>query len=331
MTRTTRLPALLRGAFACAALLAVTYAGAAAGAAWPDRPLRLVVPFPAGGSYDIIGRTLARKLEPRLGQPVVVENIAGGATVPGALSVLKEKADGNTLLLASDGTLNINPHTIKGLRYRPDTDFTPVTVLNTVPHWIITRTDRKETNLAELTAYIRKHPGKVSISINTVGGAAHLALAEWKRQNGLDFTIVPYRGSPPAMADLIGGQTYAHVDVIGSSVNYVSDGKARPLAALQGKPVAQFPNLELQKPESRDGLLIGANLSLVVRAGTPPETIDRLYKEVKASVQEPDFQARLQTLAFESVLTPPAESRRFLHAETLRYGAIARNVDLEAN
>ncbi|MFJ1260229.1 Bug family tripartite tricarboxylate transporter substrate binding protein [Cupriavidus sp. CuC1] len=96
---------IVRGVLAGAALLAVTCASAAA--AWPDRPLRLVVPYPAGGSYDIIGRTLARKLEQRLGQPVVVENIAGGATVPGVMSVLKEKADGNTLLLASDGTLNI--------------------------------------------------------------------------------------------------------------------------------------------------------------------------------------------------------------------------------
>lgn len=328
MIRTSRLSAILRVAFAGAAVIAATCATAAT---WPDRPLRLVVPFPAGGSYDIVGRTLARKLEQRLGQPVVVENIAGGATVPGAMSVLKEKADGNTLLLASDGTLNINPHTIKGLRYRPDSDFTPVTIVSTVPHWIIARADRKEMNLSELTAYIRKHPGKVSISINTVAGAAHLGLADWKRRNGLDFTIVPYRGSPPAMSDLIGGQTYAHVDVIGSSISYVTEGKARPLAALQGKPVAQFPNLELQKPDDKDALQIRANLALVVKAGTPADTIDRLFKEVKASVQEPDFQARLQTLAYESVLTPPAESKRFLHGETLRYGAIARTVDLESN
>ncbi len=323
-----KLHALVRGMFAGAVLLAATCASATS---WPDRPLRLVVPFPAGGSYDIIGRTLARKLEQRLGQTVVVENIAGGATVPGVSSVLKEKADGHTLLLASDGTLNINPHTIKGLRYNPDADLVPVTVVSTVPHWIIVRTDRQEKTLGELKSYIERNPGKVSISINAVAGAAHLGLADWKRRNGLDFTIVPYRGSPPAMADLIGGQTHAHVDVIGSSVNYVKEGKVKPLATLQSEPVAQFPGLPGQKSGSADALLIRANLALVVKAGTPEPVIERLYKEVKASVLEPDFAARLQTLAYEPVLTTPAQARRFVHGETARYGAIARTVNLESN
>ncbi len=311
-----------------AALVAMSSAGAAA---WPDRALRLVVPFPAGGSYDIVGRTLARKLEQRLGQPVVVENIAGGATVPGVMSVLKEKADGNTLLLASDGTLNINPHTIKGLRYHPDKDLTPVTIVHTVPHWIITRADRKQMSLTELKDYIRNHPGKVSISINAVAGAAHLGLADWKRRNKLDFTIVPYRGSPPAMSDLIGGQTYAHVDVIGSSISYVNDGKAKPLAVLQSPTVALFPKLERQTPDSKDALLVRANLALVVKAGTPEPIVERLYREVRASVQEQDFMERLQALAYEPVLTTPAESRRLIDAETVRYGTIARTVDLESN
>lgn len=328
MNKAISLAAIIRGVIAGTAVLAMNAAGAAA---WPDRPLRLVVPFPAGGSYDIVGRTLARKLEQRLGQPVVVENIAGGATVPGVMSVLKEKADGHTLLLASDGTLNINPHTVKGLRYHPDRDLTPVTIVNTVPHWIVARADRKPMTLAGLKDYIVKHPGKVSISINAVAGAAHLGLADWKRRNGLDFTIVPYRGSPPAMSDLIGGQTDAHVDVIGSSVSYVSDGKVKPLAVLQTETVAQFPRLERQVPDSKDALLVRANLALVARAGTPDAVVERLYREVRASVQEKDFLERLQTLAYEPVLTTPAESRRLIHAETVRYGAIARTVNLESN
>ncbi|ULX51904.1 ABC transporter substrate-binding protein [Cupriavidus taiwanensis] len=328
MEAVSRLRSTMRCMLAGAALLTATCASAAA--AWPDRPLRLVVPFPAGGSYDIIGRTLARKLEQRLGQPVVVENIAGGATVPGVSSVLREKADGNTLLLASDGTLSINPYTIKGLRYRPD-DLTPVTIVSTVPHWIITRADRKEITLSELKAHIQRNPGKVSISINVVAGAAHLGLADWKRRNGLDFTIVPYRGSPPAMADLIGGQTYAHVDVIGSSVNYVQDGKARPLAVLQAEPVKQFSALETQRSDGADALQVRGNLALVVKAGTPAPVIERLYQEVKASVHEADFAARLKTLAYEPVLSTPEQARRFLQNESLRYGAIARAVDLESN
>lgn len=304
---------------------------AVAHAAWPDRPIRLVVPFPAGGSYDIVGRALAQKLEKRLGQPIVVENISGGATVPGVMSALKDNADGYTLLLTSDGSLNINPHTVKGLRYNPDTELTPVTIVNTVPHWIVARADRKETTLTELKAYIQKNPGKVSISINTVGGAAHLGLANWKQVNKLDFAIVPYRGSPPAMADLIGGQTDAHVDVIGSSVAYVTSGKVKPLATLQAEPVKQFPKLETQKRNDKNALMVRANLALMVKTGTPQAIIDRLYQEVKASVGEADFAARLESLAYEPLLTPPAEARKFLHAETARYGVIAKSVNLDAN
>lgn len=304
---------------------------AVAHAAWPDRPIRLVVPFPAGGSYDIVGRALAQKLEKRLGQPVVVENISGGATVPGVMAALRDNADGYTLLLASDGSLNINPHTVKGLRYNPDTELTPITIVNTVPHWIVARADRKENTLTDLKSYIQKNPGKVSISINTVGGAAHLGLANWKQLNKLDFAIVPYRGSPPAMADLIGGQTDAHVDVIGSSVAYVTGGKVKPLAMLQTDPVAQFPKLETQKANDKNALVIRVNLALMVKTGTPQAIIDRLYKEVKAGASEPDFVARLQSLAYEPVLTPPAEARKFLHAETARYGVIAKSVNLDAN
>ncbi len=310
---------------------AVIFSATCASAAWPERTLRLVVPFPAGGSYDIIGRLLSQKLEKRLGQSVVVENVSGGATVPGVMSALKDNADGYTLLLASDGSLNINPHTIKGLRYNPDTELTPVTILNTVPHWIVARVDRKETSLTDLKSYIQKNPGKVSISINTVGGAAHLGLANWKQQNKLDFAIVPYRGSPPAMADLIGGQTDAHVDVIGSSVAYVTGGKVKPLAVLQTEPVSQFPKIETQKANDKNALVLRANLALVVKTGTPQAIIDRLYKEVKASVEEPDFVEKLKTLAYEPVLLPPAQARKFLHAETARYGAIAKSVNLEAN
>lgn len=299
-------------------------------AAWPDRPIRLVVPFPAGGSYDIIARMLSLKLEKRLGQGVTVENISGGATVPGVMSVLKGKADGYSLLLASDGTLNINPHTIKGLPYNPDTELTPVTILNTVPHWIITNAGNRNSNFTDLTSYIRNNPGKASISVNTVAGAAHLGLANWKQQNNLDFTIIPYRGSPPAMTDLIGGQTDAHIDVIGSSVSYVSAGKAKPLGVLQTTAVALFPNLEKQKEHDKGALLVRANLALVVKAGTSQFIIDRLYQEVKSSTQEPDFVARLQSLAYEPVLTTPSEARDFLRAETARYRAIAKLVNLQA-
>lgn len=322
-----KLSTVIKATIVAAGVLSMGYAAAE----WPDRPIRLVVPYPAGGSYDTVARMLSLKLEKKLGQAITVENISGGATVPGVMSVLKSNADGYTLLLTSDGSLNINPYTVKNLPYKPDSELTPITILNTVPHWIVARSDRKESSLTELVSYIKSNPGKASISINAVGGAAHLGLANWKQQNNLDFTIIPYRGSPPAILDLLGGRTDAHVDVIGSSVSYVSAGKAKPLAVLQSAPVAQFPKVETQKTGDKNALQIRASLALVVKAGTPQPIIDRLYKEVKSSVEEPDFLARLETLSYEPVLSKPAEARAFLHAETARYGAIAKLVNIEAN
>lgn len=322
----SKFSAIVKAAIISSTIVCATFAAAQT---WPEKTIRLVVPFPPGGSYDIVARTLAVKLEKRLGKSVIVDNVSGGATVPGTMAVLREKADGYTLLLASDGTLNINPFTIKGLPYKPDVDLTPVTVVNTVPHWIVVSADSKQQSLNELKSYIQSHPGKVSISVNAVGGVAHLALANWKQVNELKFTIVPYRGSPPAMTDLIGGQTDAHVDVIGSSMAFVASGKIKPLAVLQSTVVAQFPKVETQKADG--GLLARANLSLVVKTGTPQAVIDLLYKEVKSSVEEPDFAARLESLAYEPLLMPPSKARTFLHAESARYGQIAKGVNLDAN
>ena len=177
---------------------------------WPKRNMKVVVPYPAGGSADAMGRMVANKLAKAFPKvSVVVENIPGGATVPGALAVLRDAADGHTLFMASDGTLNINRWLLKDVRYDADRDFTPVTVLNSYPHWLIVNPQGPYKSLDDLVKAIRAKPGKVSISINTIGGSAHLALDNWRRENGLDFAIVPYRGSPPAVTDLIGGHTDA--------------------------------------------------------------------------------------------------------------------------
>ncbi|MFE0843181.1 Bug family tripartite tricarboxylate transporter substrate binding protein [Achromobacter insolitus] len=317
------------GALACAAL---TTACVAAGTDWPKAPLRIIVPYTSGGSVDAIGRALAEKLGTRLGQKLVVENIAGGANVPAVKSVLSGAADGYSLLLASDTALSINPHVIKDLTYDPERDLTLATVVSTQPHWIITRPERKDLgNLEDLKAYIKSHPGKVSIGVNVVGGAAHLGLADWRRRNELDFAIVPYRAPEQGTVDLIGGRLDAKVDPIGASRNLAEEGKVKPLAILQDTPIPAFPGIPAQEPNSAAALTVRAHISLAVKAGTPPAIVDRLYQEVRASVLEPDFLNRLKVFTYLPVLTPPEESRQRIQAETARYGSIAKNIDLDGN
>jgi len=163
---------------------------------WPKRTIKVVVPYPAGGSADAMGRMVANKLGKALKVSVVVENIAGGATVPGALAVMRDPADGHTVFMASDGTLNINRWLLKDMRYDGDKDFTPVTVLNSYPHWLIVNPQGPYKSFDDLVKAIRAKPGKVSISINTIGGSAHLALDNWRRQNAWTSRSCPTAARP---------------------------------------------------------------------------------------------------------------------------------------
>ncbi|MGX9935491.1 Bug family tripartite tricarboxylate transporter substrate binding protein [Advenella kashmirensis] len=302
----------------------------AADSDWPNaKPFRVVVPYPAGGSADILGRLVAKKLSENLGNNAVVENIAGGGTIPAALSVLKDKADGYTLFVASDNTLNINNFLLKEPRYDGDKDFTSVTVLNTYAHWLIVNKDSPFKSMEDLKKYIIENPNKASISVNTIGGSAYLALDKWKKENKLDFEIIPYRGSPPAVSDLIGGITTAHIDVAGSSMSYYEGGKVKPLAVLQSQPLKKIPSLETQSYDDPKALTVKSNLSVVVKNGTPPEILEKLYQALKKGEHDKDFTDALNLFAYEAVLTPPAESRKFILEETQRYKKLVEASGLE--
>ncbi len=302
----------------------------AADDAWPSRTMRVVVPYPAGGSADLLGRLVAKKVnEAYPDSRVIVENLSGGATVIGAASVLNDKSDGHTLFMASDNTLNINHWLLKNPGYDGDKDFTPVTVLNNYPHWLIVKDNSKFKKFEDFVEYIRANPGKASISVNTIGGSAYLALDHWQRVNNLDFLIIPYRGSPPAVTDLIGGQTDAHIDVVGSSAMHARSGKVRPLAVLQSTPLAEFPQAETQSYDDPKALTVRANLSVVVRTGTPQAVIDKLYAVLKEGVKDKDFVQALDSFNYSAVMLEPAKAREFVHEETARYGKLVAESGLE--
>lgn len=303
----------------CTPIAAQAQAG---GEAWPAKPFRVVVPFPPGGSQDLMGRLLAAELEKAFGNTAVVENISGGATVPAALSILNDRPDGYALFVASDTTLNINQHVFKNPKYDGTEDFYPVTILNTFPHWLLVREDAPFDNIEDLKKYIHDNPGKASISVNSVGGTAHLGLSKWRKNNNLDFEIVPYRGSAPANTDLMGGHTTAHVDTLGATVSFVKDGRTKPLALLQKKPIPQFKDVMPQDPEDPTSLIVEVNVSVVMHKDTPKDIIQKLYEATKEGAQTQEFQQRMDELAFQTVLTDPETSAEFLRSETERYGEL---------
>lgn len=317
---------LLTAAILCSAVVA---APAGAQETWPSKPFTVVVPYPAGGSADLVGRLVAKKVSDKLGKPAVVENISGGGTIPGALAILKKPADGHDMFMASDNTLNIMGFLMKSIPYDGDKDFTPITVVNTYPHWLIVQTGGRHKDFTGLVQYIKSNPGATSISVNTIGGAAYLALSKWRQENALDFEIIPYRGSPPAVTDLIGGHTDAHLDVVGSSISHARGGKVSPVAVLQTTPLKEFPQAVAQDYADPKALTVRSNLSVVVRSGTPPEVIEKLYAAIKEGAQEKDFVEALELLAYTAVLTTPAESKQFLLEETKRYGTLVEASGLE--
>lgn len=249
----------------------------------------------------------------------------------GAANVASSPADGASLLFTGGGTLSIMKHTTPNLPIDPEAALTPITFVNTLPHWIVVRADRPERTFSEFTAFIKKNPGKVSISINNAGDAAHLGLARWAAANGLDITIVPHRGSPPAMVDLLGGVTTAHVDVVGSSIAFVTEGKARALMLLQREAIADLPNVPASPSESDGGLLVTGHHVLATRTGTPPAVVSRIHALVSEVTAEPDFIALLKKFAFERSVPVPAKAKELMDQDSKRIANIVRETKLKLN
>ena len=317
-----------RRAFVFTALGALSAPWCAAAAdAWTDKPVRIVVPFSAGGATDAIARRFAERLRETAGMRVVVENITGGGSIVGAQSVARSAPDGTSLLLTGNGTLAVQKHVNPSLPLDPERDLKPVTAINTLPHWIVVRSDRPEKNFDQFVETIRRQPGKVSISVNAVAGTTHLALASWAKANRLDFTIVPYRGSSAAMVDLLGGATTAHVDVVGSSLQFVKAGKAKALTLLQHERVAELPDV----PAESRGLVVDSWHVLAAPAATPDATVERIYRAAARIAAEPEFQQYIRSLGFQVWTPKPAETQEIITRDSRKYRQMVTETGIRAN
>ena len=319
---------LPRRAFVFTALAALSTPWCAAAAdAWTDKPVRIVVPYSAGGSADAIARRLAERLKETTGMRIVVENITGGGSIVGTQAVARGSPDGTSLLLTGNGTLTVSKHVNPNLPLDPEKDLRAVTGINTLPHWIVVRSDRPEKTFDQFIETIRRQPGKVNISVNAVAGTAHLALASWAKANGIDFTIVPYRGSSAAMVDLLGGATTAHVDVVGSSLQFVKAGKAKALTLLQQELIAELPEV----PAASRGLLVDSWLVLATPARTPDAIVERIYRAVARIGTEPEFRQYIQSLGFQVWTPNPAETQNIIAQESRKYRQMVASTGIRTN
>jgi tripartite-type tricarboxylate transporter receptor subunit TctC len=293
--------------FIRAALGALALAATATGfaQAYPGKPVKLVIPFPPGGTLDFVGRLLAQKLSEQMGQPFVVENRAGGNGVIGGDVVAKAPADGYTLLFNAS-TFTTAPMTMKSVPYNVNRDFAPVALVAKAPLSVAINKKLPITDIKSLIAYAKEHPGKMTFAVGSVGSAGHLSTELLKRAGNIDYLIVPYKGTAPAFQDLIGGQIDGFIDPILGSLQYHKSGMLRVVAVTSAQRASSLPDVPTVA-ETIPGFEFYSWYGLWAPAKTPPQVVQRLNAEVNKALAG-DMKDKLKE---QGLLLSPGSAEEF--------------------
>ena len=298
---------------------------------YPERVIRIVNPFPPGGSVDVTARILAQKLSENLGQQVIVENRAGAGGNAGAESVAKAEADGYTLLFTAPGPLVINQTLYtKGLPFDPTRDFAPVALFAVAPIVLMVHPGVAAQNVQELIALAKAQPGNISFASAGNGSTNHLAGEMFKSMAKIDIVHVPYRGAGPAMNDLIGGHVQTFFDLLPSSLPQIKTGKVRALGNAGAQRPAALANLPTVAEQGLPGFDASSWMGLVAPAKTPAPVLARLSEEIARVLKEPDMIVRIRELGSEPGHAFGAAFGTFMHAETAKWAEVIRTSGAKA-
>ncbi len=304
---------------AAVAALCIATGAAAQPAAWPSKPIKLIVAYPPGGGADIGARLLVDPLTKALGQPILVENRAGAGGTIGTLSVVRAEPDGYTLLFAASSEVSIAPVTVKALAYDPEKDLLPITMLGRWPHVLAAYPGFPPNTLQEMVAYIKANPRKVSYSSFGNNTANHLTGELFKVVAGIDSLHVPYKGSGPSIADLIGGQVQYTFDSPGVVLNHVRGGKLKAIAVTGAQRLPNANTIPAMAESGYGAVIGGAWVGLLAPARTPRAIIDRVHNEVAAALQTPEMRAALEGRSIQPVGDTPEQFGRFIQAEVAKW------------
>ena len=295
---------------------------------YPNRPIRFIAPIPAGGSTDVLTRDIARRLQERWGQPAVVENKPGSTGSIGAALVARAPADGYTLLLVNSGHV-INGHVYAKLPYDPIKDFVPVVHATSLAMGLFVHPSVPARNLSEFLTLARAKPGGLSFATSGNGGAGHLGGELIKSATGIDMVHVPYRGSAPAIADVVAGQVPVSIADVPLAAPHVRSGALRPIALAAAGRSAVLPDLPTFAELGIATVDFSVWVGFLAPAGTPRAIVDKLNREIVAIVREPAMKTRLLELGFEVVASSPAEFEHRMKADHDRFGAVVRNAGIK--
>lgn len=316
---------------AVAAVLALA-APWAAGQAWPSKPIRMVVPFPAGGATDLLARAIAQGLGSALGQPVVIDNRPGAGGTLGSGEVMRAAPDGHTLLMATSSTHSIAPHLNPNLPYKPELDFTPVAEVATAPNIVLVPKDLPVASMKELIAYAKARPGQLNYATSGNGTIVHLTTEAFKAQAGLFILHIPYRGTALAIPDLVSGKVHLLFDSVVSGLPHVKDGKLKALAITSAKRSPLMPELPTVAESGLPGFESVTWFGVYGPKGLPPEIALRIATELQRALAKPDVAERLARLGAEPVTDAgPAKFAAVVRADSARWAALIRDRKITAD
>ncbi|MEP6941371.1 MAG: tripartite tricarboxylate transporter substrate binding protein [Betaproteobacteria bacterium] len=323
-----RIHCLLRILPRVALLLWVCCTPPAAFAAYPDHTVRMILPFPAGGPTDALGRQLAQQLSTALGQSVIVDNRAGGNSSIGSDAVAKAAPDGYTLLFNAS-IFAINPHLVK-LPYDIHRDFTPIALVAKAPLLIAVTPDLPAKDVRELIAYAKANPGKLNFGIGSNGSAGHLAQELFKTNAKVDIVMVPYKGSTPAYFDLIGGRIQGFTDPVLGALPQVQGGKVRALAVTSSQRLGALPDVPTVAESGMPGFAFFSWYGLWGPPNLPPAIVARLNAEINRWLATPEVKAQFAGLGYEAQPGTPGDFDRFVHEDSERSAKIIRDAGIKA-
>jgi tripartite-type tricarboxylate transporter receptor subunit TctC len=302
-------------------LASLLLASLAAAQTFPSKPVRIVVPFGAGGVADLTARTVAQKLGESLGQAVVIENKPGAGGVVAGDAVAKAEPDGHTLLLMSNGTA-VSAGLFKSLPFDTVRDFAPVSTLGFFDIAIITPADSKFKNFGELLAFAKANPGKLNLGSINIGSTQNLAAELFKTSAGVDMQIVPFNGTPAVITALRGGQIDAAVEILGPVLPQIKANAVRALAVTGEKRAAVLPDVPTAKESGLPTFVASSWNALAAPAKTPKDVIARLNKEINAALNSADVKKKLADLNVEARGSSPEQAAALLASETKRWGDV---------
>ena len=294
---------------------------------WPSRPIRIVVPYPPGGS-DAYARLIAAAISEKLKQPVLIENKPGAGGNTGAESVARSAPDGYTLLFAPSGVFAINPTLYPNIPFDVTRDFTPIAVLGLLPLVAVVHPSVPARTMSELTAHIRANVGKINFGSAGVGTIQHLAGEKFSRDIGTNMVHVPYRGAAPAMTDLLAGHIPMIFEAVTNASSHIKEGKLIGLATTGGKRSSILPNLPTMIESGYPGFEMVSWFAFVAPAGTPVGVINRLNEEINRAAKSAEVLPKLQQAGIEVEDLKPSAAAAFIRAEADRYSAMVRSLQI---